>query len=117
MTRKADPANETTMTPDERFERLVDAMSVEADVAPPTGRRGFGGSALTCRGRIFAMLVRGRLVVKLPKARVDALVAGGAGTPFDANKGRPMKEWFALASTSGLQWTDLATEALAFARK
>lgn len=117
MTGKAGRADKTTMTPDERFERLVDAMSVEADVAPPTGRRGFGGSALTCRGRIFAMLVRGQLVVKLPKARVDALIADGVGTAFDANKGRPMKEWFGLAPTSDLEWTDLAHEALAFARK
>ena len=68
-------SGKTRMTPDERFERLVDEMSAQADVSPPTGGRGFGGSALTCRGKIFAMLVRGQLVVKLPKARVDALIA------------------------------------------
>ena len=35
----------------------------------------------------FAMLVRGRLVVKLPRARVDAAVVEGAGVRFDANRG------------------------------
>ena len=105
------------MTPEERFERLVDEMSAQVDVAPPTGRAGFGGSALTCRGKIFAMLVRGQLVVKLPRARVEALIADGTGTPFDANKGRPMKEWVGLAPTAKLDWSDLATEALAFSRK
>ena len=77
-------------------------------MSPPTGGRGFGGSALTCRGKIFAMLVRGQLVVKLPKARVDALIADGTGTPFDANKGRPMKEWVGLAPTSSLRLVDLS---------
>ncbi len=110
-------SGKTRMTPEERFERLVDEMSTEADVSPPTGGRGFGGSALTCRGKIFAMLVRGQLVVKLPRARVDALIAEGTGTPFDANKGRPMKEWVGLAPTSGLDWSAVATEALAFVRK
>ena len=110
-------SGKTRMTPDERFERLVDEMSAQPDVSPPTGGQGFGGSALTCRGKIFAMLVRGQLVVKLPKARVDALIADGTGTPFDANKGRPMKEWVGLAPTSSLDWSDLAAEALAFVRK
>jgi hypothetical protein len=60
------------------------------------------------------MFVRGQLVVKLPRARVDALVGAGEGVRFDANKGTPMKEWFALAPDSGLPWRPLAVEALEF---
>ena len=45
------------------------------------------------RAMLYAMLVRGELVVKLPKARVDALVASGTARRFDAGRARPMKEW------------------------
>jgi hypothetical protein len=62
------------------------------------------------------MLVRGRLVLKLPAERVDALVAAGDGARFDANKGTPMKEWFSLDPESGRSWLLLAREALDFAR-
>jgi hypothetical protein len=61
------------------------------------------------------MFVRGQLVVKLPRRRVDELVADGHGERFDANKGTPMKEWFSLDPGSALPWPPLAREALAFA--
>jgi hypothetical protein len=54
---------------------------------------GFGADTLRVNNKIFAMPVRGRLVVKLPKARVDALASAGQGVRFDANKGTPMREW------------------------
>src|SRR5262249_38184859 len=68
----------------------------EAGVTVPQGGSGFGRSALRFHGKIFAMLVRGRLVLKLPASRVEALVAAGAGDPLDANKGTPMREWLSL---------------------
>ena len=105
------------MTPDERFETLVDALVAIPDITPPGQSRGFGSHALRYRKRIFAMLVRGRLVVKLPKARVDALVESGDGVRFDANKGTPMKEWFAVDQASDLPWLPLAHEALDFAAR
>jgi hypothetical protein len=83
-------------------------------VTPPGGGGRFGAHALRVQNKIFAMLVRGRLVVKLPAKRVDALVADGAGVRFDANKGTPMKEWFSLDPASGLAWSALAREALDF---
>jgi hypothetical protein len=63
------------------------------------------------------MFVRGRLVVKLPAGRVEALIAAGAGVHFDANKGTPMREWLSLDPDSPLPWLPLATEALDFARR
>jgi hypothetical protein len=102
------------MTPETRFEALVDELVGVAGVTPPGGGGGFGSHALRFHNKIFAMLVRGRLVVKLPKARVDTLVAAGEGTRFDANKGTPMKEWLALDPASALAWEPLAREALDF---
>ena len=103
------------MTPEDRFSDLVDeVLGRHPDVTPPGGGRGFGRSALRVHGRIFAMLVRGELVVKLPAVRVAAEVAAGGGRPFDANKGRPMKEWLVVAGDDPARWEALADEALAF---
>ena len=99
-----------------RFEDVVDGLVGSPGVTPPRGGSGFGRSALRWENKIFAMLVRGRLVLKLPADRVDTLVRGGDGVHFDANKGTPMKEWFSLDPESGLAWLPLAQEALDFAR-
>ena len=100
----------------QRFEDLVDELVGTEGVTPPRGGSGFGRSALRFRGKIFAMHVRGALVVKLPAERVDALVRDGEGVHFDANKGTPMREWLSLDPGSSLPWLPLATEALDFAR-
>jgi hypothetical protein len=102
--------------PDERFEDLVDELLGIEGVTPPSGGGGFGRSALRFHGKMFAMLVRGQLVVKLPATRVDALVDDGEGVRFDANKGTPMKEWFSLDPGSTVDWLPLSHEALDFAR-
>jgi hypothetical protein len=103
-------------TPEAKFERLVDQLLGEPGVTPPRGGGGFGRSALRVDNKIFAMLVRGQLVVKLPKARVDTFVERGDGDRFDANKGTPMKEWLALDPASKQSWVKLAREALTFVR-
>ena len=99
-----------------RYGDLVDGLLGTDGVTPPRGGTGFGRSALRFQNKIFAMFVRGRLVVKLPADRIDALVASGDGVRFDANKGTPMKEWFSLDPGSGQEWLPLAREALEFAR-
>ena len=103
--------------PEERFEDLVFELVGVDGVTPPSNGRGFGRSALRFQGKIFAMLVRGRLVVKLPASRVDALVASGDGVRFDANKGTPMREWLSLNPESKQDWPAIAGEALSFAER
>lgn len=100
---------------DEEYAELVDAFVGRAGVTPPEAHgRGFGSHALKVDGRIFAMHVRGHLVVKLPRHRVESLVADGSGGPFDANTGTPKKEWLTvLDDASG---HDLADEAYAHVR-
>ena len=56
----------------------------------------FASTGLKVDGKIFAMVVRGKLVVKLPKTRVEELVAKKAGEYFDPGHGRPMKEWIRM---------------------
>ena len=100
----------------DRYEDLVDELMGIDGVLPPRGGAGFGRGALRYEGKIFAMLVRGRLVLKLPESRVAALIRSGNGIAFDANKGTPMREWLSLDPDSGMNWLSLATEALDFAR-
>ncbi len=60
------------------------------------------------------MLFEGRLVLKLPRQRVDELVGSGAGRRFDPGHGRVMKEWVTIAPRHGRDWGDLAREARQF---
>jgi TfoX/Sxy family transcriptional regulator of competence genes len=102
-------------SPDERYAALADTLleSSGANVGI-AGKKGFGSSSLTIGGKIFAMLVNGRLVVKLPRDRVDALVTSGDGERFDPGHGRVMKEWLSLEPTSQEDWLALAREAMTF---
>ena len=104
------------MTVQERFASLVEAFGGRPGVEVPheAGARGFGSGALKVNRSIFAMLSGGRLVVKLPAARVAELIAGGRGAPFDAGKGRPMKEWLTVLAGDEETWLSLAGEAYDF---
>ena len=105
---------ERTATSDATFARVVAAFAADPRIEPPAPERGaFGSNGLTVGGRIFAMLVRGALVVKLPRERVEELVRSGRGEPFDAGRGRAMKEWVTIRRPDR-SWLRLAAEARAF---
>jgi len=98
---------------DPRFSPVVDAFATKRDV---TFGKLMASVGLKVNGKIFAMLVRGQLVIKLPQQRVNELVQAGEGERFDPRRdGRLMKEW--LVSTAGTKtWVGLATEAYRFVR-
>jgi TfoX/Sxy family transcriptional regulator of competence genes len=98
--------------PDPRFAPVAEAFAGDPDVTHGRIMAAFG---LKVRGRIFAMLVRNELVVKLPKSRVDALVANGDGKPFQPRPGRAMKEW-AIIELPPERWLAIAREAYAFVK-
>ncbi len=77
---------------------------------------GFGAvPGLRADKKIFAMICRGELVVKLPRHRADQLVADGTAARFDARRdGRLMKEWATIPPEHGHAWESLAIVALRF---
>jgi TfoX/Sxy family transcriptional regulator of competence genes len=101
-------------SPGERFAELVATFTSNPSVTPPQAKGTFGSSTLRVNGKIFAMLVDDKLVLKLPQARVATLIASGEGAAFDGGKGKPMKEWLRLESDVEERWRALANEALEF---
>jgi hypothetical protein len=95
-----------------KFAAIVASVLKERGVTVEEGW-GKGNVVLKAAGKIFAILSGGRLVVKLPKARVDAIVDAGGGERFDPRKdGRVMKEW--LVAGKALRASALVREAHAF---
>lgn len=96
-----------------KAERLFGRLAARflADPRVSEGRM-FGSDVLKVDGKVFAMLVRGELVVKLQQERVDQLVASRTGAPFDPGHGRPSKEWVTIPPRHGRDWQELASEAL-----
>ncbi len=100
---------------EERYAAIIEALCAEPNVTSPRPGNRFGAAGLKINGKIFAMLVRGRLVVKLPKPRVDTLIGSGEGEPYDPRSdGRLMKEWVSIEPTSEAEWLPLAQEAMKF---
>ena len=104
------------MTAEERWASLVETMLAQgaATYGSDGPQQAFGSTSLKTDGKIFAMLVKDRLVVKLDRRRVDELVEAGDGRRFDPGHGRLMKEWLDVASADEERWLALATEAEAF---
>jgi hypothetical protein len=99
-------------TPEQIWEPIAKQHRTGRDVTTGTG---FGTNpGLRVSGKIFAMLVRGELVVKLPTDRVDELVEAGVARRFDAGKGRPMKEWASVPANASRRWKGLVEEAKGF---
>ena len=117
---KAAPARATASAAgadaiDPRFAPVVAAFADDPEVT--YGGKGFGATALKVGGKIFAMSSAsgrgGELVVKLPKPRVDELVARREGERFDPGHGRVMKEWLAAPADTP-RAVELAREARRF---
>ncbi len=51
--------------------------------------------------------------MKLPRERVDALVAGGVGQPF-APAGKVFREWVAIPQRDRRRWRKLLNEGVVF---
>lgn len=73
----------------------------------------FGTEGLRIRGKVFAFVTHGSLVVKLPHDRIDELEASGAAERMTMRE-RRMKEWALVGPESASLWHPLAVEGLTF---
>ena len=74
----------------------------------------FGANALKVHGKIFAALTRGsHLLLKLPPARVDTLIAARHAARF-ASGGRAMNGWIVVEPIDKAEWIALSEEARDF---
>lgn len=89
---------------------LLEALS--ADPAVHTGRA-LKTEGLMVGGKLFAFMMDEHLVLKLPAAEVDALIAA-VGAHRLSRGGLPMKEWVCLPPASHEMWLTKATDAKAF---
>jgi hypothetical protein len=96
--------------PDADFAPVVKAFAANRQVS---GGKMMATYGLKVNGKIFAMSWKGKLVAKLPKARVDELVSARKGVHFDPGHGRLMKEWIVIG-VGKADWTELAQEACDF---
>jgi hypothetical protein len=98
----------------EDFYRSIAARYAAPSDAGPT--QGFGSNALKVNGKIFASLTKGRLLLKLPEDRVDALVKTKKAKRFSTGVGRVKKEWATVGPSTETEWLVLAEEARAYVK-
>ena len=99
-------------TGEARFWDLAEPLLADEGVERSTM---MGLPCLRVHGAFFASCDRhtGDLLVKLPEARVDQLVAAGRAHSF-APAGRRFREWAAIPSDRSRTWKRLLDEALVF---
>jgi len=93
------------------FERLAAVQTARGDVER---RRMFGHDGLTVRGRFFAFLDGDRLLLKLPRVKMGALLAEGHATSAESVS-PTMTNWVAIPYGSrAADWDALMDEARVF---
>lgn len=102
-----------TMTDDEVFWELIDELRAE----DPRIEEGtiMGGRCARVAGEFLALVdfKDSGMVVKLPRARVDELIARGTGRSF-APAGKVFREWVSIPRRDRRRWRSLLREGVAF---
>jgi hypothetical protein len=112
---KKNPPNKGSVrkpsTAEQRFETVMETFHGKRGIAQS---RMFGSTGLTIHGKVFAILYKERLVLKLPKDRVEALVRARQGEYFDPGHGRISKGWVSIQPEAKADWLSLSQEAKDF---
>ena len=110
-----EPSERSSALAQERFDDLAGDYLHRSGV---TFGKVFHSPGLKVNGKIFALQVRGRLVVKLPATQAAALVADGTAIAFEPSPGRLMKEWVAVERSDAPGdsdfWRQLMADAYGF---
>ncbi|MDE2596442.1 MAG: hypothetical protein KGL44_06140 [Sphingomonadales bacterium] len=70
----------------------------------------FGYDCLRADGKVFTKVDKGRIIIRLPPARIDALMAAGRLVPYERGL-RTMKQWAAIEHADTPLVLELAREA------
>jgi TfoX/Sxy family transcriptional regulator of competence genes len=95
----------------ERFDELVAAYLERPGVS--LGQV-FHNNVLLVNNQVFAMTVRGELVVKVSLDDAQAMIARGQAVAFEPRHDRPMKQWISIEPPDdrrGLRWEKLVEDA------
>jgi hypothetical protein len=93
----------------EAYKTLVETLTEYPEVTQ-SQKSGFG-SGLRKDGKVFAMLVKGKLCVKLPEQLVEEVLVKGEGELYMSG-GRPTKDWVLIDSDDEERWLALANSAM-----
>ena len=96
-------------------QEMFDAVAARLMAEDPSIERAkmFASMGLRTGGKFFAMAMKDELGLKLPRERVDELVASGAGQRMGTG-GRQMKEWISLRPAAEAACAAYVTEAREF---
>jgi hypothetical protein len=92
----------------ELFDQIAASYASEPGV---TYGLGWHNEGLKVDGRIFAMVVRDGLVVKVPADQAADLVEAGQGAAFEPRPGRKMREWVVIDRLDPTSWRRLIADA------
>lgn len=98
---------------DKSFKRIIDLFEADKNIEII---KMFGSPGIKVDGKVFAMLVKDKLVVKLSKDRVNETVTRGKGDYFDPGHGKLMKQWLSINTEHRRLWPKLAREAMIYVR-
>ncbi|WP_199617519.1 hypothetical protein [Paenibacillus alkalitolerans] len=105
------------LTPEAAYDEIVRILSQDPEVTTTIDhtKKRFGSSGeLKYAGKMFAFHHKGRLIVKLPKPQVDALISTGKCETCVMGRGRAMKEWVVIGASFQSEWLSLASESKSF---
>jgi predicted DNA-binding protein (MmcQ/YjbR family) len=109
------PAANQDIVPESPAESLFNRLAAEQARQDVEFGRVWHNDGLKVGGKVFAMVVRGRLVVKIPRERAAAMTESGLAVPFEPRPGRRMREWVCLEHTGSAEqpeeWRRLIDEA------